>query len=106
MLRPAAEVQLLQHCAALVETLIERRRVFFIDMFVLCYLQLRWFDPSQAGEMRRGRGGGFVSFSGGKETKDRAASFSFASSIATTRAIGVVVSGWSSQGGRLRGLVF
>ena len=80
MLRPAAEVQLLQHCAALVETLIERRRVFFINMFVLFYLQLRWFDPSQAGEMRRGRGGGFVSFSEGKETKDRAASFSFASS--------------------------
>ena len=80
MLRPAAEVQLLQHCAALVETLIERRRVFFIDMFVLFYLQLRWFDPSQAGEMRRGRGGGFVSFSEGKETKDRAASFSFAPS--------------------------
>ena len=49
-------------------------------MFVLFYLQLRWFDPSQAGEMRRGRGGGFVSFSEGKETKDRAASFSFAPS--------------------------
>ena len=47
-------------------------------MFVLFYLQLRWFDPSQAREMRRGIGGGFVSFSEGKETKDRAASFSFA----------------------------
>ena len=42
----------------------------FIDMFVLFYLQLRWFDPSQAGEMRRGRGGGSsVSLSKEKETE-------------------------------------
>ena len=60
--------------------LTKRRRVFFVDKFVLFYLQLCWFDPSQAGEMRRGRGGGFVSFSEGRETKDRVASFSFAPS--------------------------